>query len=40
MMQAALDALMNALGAEGAAVIELRGEEGVSDWCIGRRRRR
>jgi hypothetical protein len=28
MMQAALDALMNALGAEGAAVIELRGEEG------------
>ena len=28
MMQAALDALMNALGAEGAAVIDLRGEEG------------
>ncbi len=29
MMQAALDALMNALGAEGAAVIELRSEEGA-----------
>ena len=29
MMQAALDALMNALGAEGAAVIELRSQEGA-----------
>ena len=29
MMQAALDALMNALGAEGAAVIDLRGAEGA-----------
>ncbi len=29
MMQAALDALMNALGAEGAAVIELRGDAGA-----------
>jgi diguanylate cyclase (GGDEF)-like protein len=28
MMQAALDALMNALGAEGAAVIDLHGENG------------
>jgi diguanylate cyclase (GGDEF)-like protein len=28
MMQAALDALMNAIGAEGAAVINVRGEEG------------
>ena len=29
MMQAALDALMNALGAEGAAVIDVGGEAGA-----------
>ena len=35
MMQAALDTLMNALGAEGAAVIDLHGEGGRGLWCIG-----
>ena len=40
MMQAALDALMNALGAEGAAVIDLRDQETPGAGASGRRRRR
>ena len=35
MMQAALDALMNALGAEGAAVIDLRDNEPALTHCAG-----
>ncbi len=34
MMQAALDALMNALGAEGAAVIDVQRRRQAHCWCI------